>query len=680
MREELIGQLTAALDGAGEYYAAAYFSALGKPEPLRFAAGLERLFEKVRLPQYRGELLYPVNCRAFYGKRGFLYHDYSYPFAYDEGALERLGLEPSAERFLREYCRAKYKGGEAIADRHAIAGRGFTHFVPDFGGILAHGWDALSGRIAGTDDYAQALRIVHRAVGRLHARILAYLEGELRTQGGENLERLVLAYRQVPARPARNFFEAVLCINFIWQLDGCDSFGRFDELAGSYYRGEPYAEALIRELFVSADTVTGWNLALGGSALTETCIRAVKGLSKPNLAFLYGKRTEGALDTALEALGGGGGLPALYNENAYVEGLIGLGVREADARTFAFGGCSELMIPGKSCVGSISGGINLIAVLDETIARLRGTDPDFGQLLAAYRAAIGAEVAQLAREVNEDDARKKGQVFQLVRSLLCEGCAENADFFAGGATYNFSVLNVCGLANAADSLYALERAVFTEKAVSFDEAAALCAADFEGGERYLRCLSGLRFFGNDETRADELAAFVADAAFGAIRAQRLVRGNGAFLPACIMFDCMAREGERTAASPDGRRRGEAVCDSGGAYAGRGVSGPTALLNSVLRLRPARALGTWIVNLRLAPRLVRGERGRRALRALVLSYFGRGGLQLQINTADSDTLRRAMAEPEKYADLIVRVGGYSEYFVRLPRALQENILARSLYGE
>lgn len=555
MREELIGQLTAALDGAGEYYAAGYFSALGKPEPLRFAAGLERLFEKVRLPQYRGELLYPVNCRAFYGKRGFLYHDYSYPFAYDEGALERLGLEPSAERFLREYCRAKYKGGEAIADRHAIAGRGFTHFVPDFGGILAHGWDALSGRIAGTDDYAQALRIVHRAVGRLHARILAYLEGELRTQGGENLERLVLAYRQVPARPARNFFEAVLCINFIWQLDGCDSFGRFDELAGGYYRGEPYAEALIRELFVSADTVTGWNLALGGSALTETCIRAVKGLSKPNLAFLCGERTEGALDTALEALGEGGGLPALYNENAYVEGLIGLGVREADARTFAFGGCSELMIPGKSCVGSISGGINLIAVLDETIARLRGTDPDFGQLLAAYRAA-----------------------------------------------------------------------------------------------------------------------------FGAIRAQKLVRGNGAFLPACIMFDCMAREGERTAASPDGRRRGEAVCDSGGAYAGRGVSGPTALLNSVLRLRPARALGTWIVNLRLAPRLVRGERGRRALRALVLSYFGRGGLQLQINTADSDTLRRAMAEPDKYADLIVRVGGYSEYFVRLPRALQENILARSLYGE
>jgi formate C-acetyltransferase len=118
-----------------------------------------------------------------------------------------------------------------------------------------------------------------------------------------------------------------------------------------------------------------------------------------------------------------------------------------------------------------------------------------------------------------------------------------------------------------------------------------------------------------------------------------------------------------------------VADSAGAHQGRDVHGPTALLRSAAALDHRHAAGTLVVNIRVSRKMLEPE-GREKVKALVRSYFELGGMQLQINVVDQETLRDAMAHPERHGDLIIRVGGYSEYFVRLGEALQRSILLRT----
>ena len=142
-----------------------------------------------------------------------------------------------------------------------------------------------------------------------------------------------------------------------------------------------------------------------------------------------------------------------------------------------------------------------------------------------------------------------------------------------------------------------------------------------------------------------------------------------------MFTTYAAVGQPIGALPDGRLAGEPVADSAGAYQGRDVHGPTALLHSVTQLDQVHAAGTLVVNIRVARRMFEPE-GREKLKALIRGYFEMGGMQLQVNVVDQEVLRDAMAHPERHQDLIIRVGGYSEYFVRLGEALQHSILLRT----
>jgi formate C-acetyltransferase len=146
-----------------------------------------------------------------------------------------------------------------------------------------------------------------------------------------------------------------------------------------------------------------------------------------------------------------------------------------------------------------------------------------------------------------------------------------------------------------------------------------------------------------------------------------------------MFVTYGSAGLPVGALPDGRRAGEPLADSAGPCPGRDTHGPTAMLRSVARLSQGLAPGTLVVNMRLMPRMFATEESRAKLRDLVRTYFGLGGMQIQINVVDQEVLREAMAHPERYGDLIVRIGGYSEYFNRLDRELQATILQRVEHG-
>jgi len=156
---------------------------------------------------------------------------------------------------------------------------------------------------------------------------------------------------------------------------------------------------------------------------------------------------------------------------------------------------------------------------------------------------------------------------------------------------------------------------------------------------------------------------------------RDARGGG-FRAHLLSFVLCVGFGQNTAASPDGRQAYEPLANSMAAQQGMATAGPTALLRSAARLEPGRAAAGTSLMLDLHPSAIAGADRGAALAALVEAFFRMGGGHLQFNIVGPETLREAQREPEKYRGLVVRVSGYSAYFVGLDRAMQEHIIARA----
>jgi formate C-acetyltransferase len=233
---------------------------------------------------------------------------------------------------------------------------------------------------------------------------------------------------------------------------------------------------------------------------------------------------------------------------------------------------------------------------------------------------------------------------------------------------------VAGLANVADSLVALKELVFDGGGVSASAYWEALAANYEGHAVLRQRIARCPRYGNDDARADGMARRVAELVFSELRRYAPWRG-GRFVPACLMFVTYVGAGMPVMATPDGRLAGQPIADSIGPVAGRDQGGPTALMRSVASIPQHLAPGTLVTNLRFAPAMFTRE-NRPRLIELIRTYFCLGGLQLQITVVDQETLERAVADPEAYGDLIVRIGGYSEYWRNLDDALRRSVLERT----
>jgi formate C-acetyltransferase len=251
---------------------------------------------------------------------------------------------------------------------------------------------------------------------------------------------------------------------------------------------------------------------------------------------------------------------------------------------------------------------------------------------------------------------------------MIDDCIDRGlDFNAGGARHCWSVVNVAGLINAIDSLLAVRELVYREKAFSPGEFAELL--ENEDGALYRR-LQACPCYGADDPDADALAAQAACDIWESFDGKTPWLG-GAFLPSSIQFATYADAGRDVGPTPDGRKRGDPLCDSVSAIRGRDAGGPTAMLASAARLHLDKALGTPVTNLRLSR-----EHVGKALKPLVQGYFRQGGMQLQITCASKADMLEALARPQEHKSLIVRIGGYSEYFNNLSPELKQTVIDRT----
>lgn len=698
-----------------EFFAAGFLEDPDASPMCRWSRAVRRRLEQRSLSPYEGTLLYPAGpVRRGHEDRA-LAPSYSFTWQFNEGALEELlGAATEEQRTallaVRECMRELAAKIGGVRTTHTFGGGGYTHSVPNYGRVVREGLSEHQRRVedglvrsreaqdAERIDFYLALSDVLTGISAWHERVLAYLREQL--DGGaephQNIKQLVEAYERVPFQPARTFFEALVAYNFVFYLDDCDNPGRVDEELRSYYLPDleqarmTHGEAvkLIRALWENCDANGGWSAGIGGttpdgkpgySDLTVVCLEAAQSIRRPNLQLhIRRDMPDECWEACIDTLATGCGLPALYNEEEFLRSLreAHLGVAERDLGMHNGGGCTETMIHGCSNVGSLDAGINLPLILVDTLKSHLPVAKTFDQLVMAYKRDVAGVVAEIADGVSANQEAKARLRPQPMRTLLIDDCIDNGrEFNAGGARYNWSVINVAGLANVIDSLAAVREVVFENGEKAGAELVEILARDFEGEEAFRRRLEQCPRFGNDRPEADAIAGEISEFVFREFLKYAPWRG-GKFLASCLMFTTYAAAGQPVGATPDGRLAGSPLADSAGAMQGRDCTGPTALVKSVTKIPHYLAPGTLVVNSRFGKEFFSTPAGRQRLRELVRTYFDLGGMQIQINVVDQDLLRRALAHPEEHADLIVRVGGFSEYFNRLSPELRETILERT----
>lgn len=719
----------------GEWAALGFYEGLELPHPRAYGLAFRRLYENqpVRVPDDR--LLIP--CEPFFEARNMDSHgewtgsSFICNFNHNSGLDTRPAIAEEKKKRFPQHAAFIDTLLADLRPRLPHFG-GYTHSNPDIRRVVSEGVDAMEAEldrelaaVQAQADEATALHLLlalkdyTTGVRCYYQRTLAALRAARDLATGarhDDLTTIVTAFEGCFLCPSQTFVQGLLAVNLTWMLDGCDSIGRVDQALGDLFERDieagtldlRLARRLIDELWRNFERFNGWNLQIGGrradgsdgcNALTREFVLACgrNRFRRPNVAFRVTRDTpDNLLSEALKALAEGSGRPALYNDDLYIETLLSLdlGLTPADATEIGFGGCTETMIAGLSNCGSLEGTINLAKALE--LALHNGVDPntgnqagpatgrfedlgDFKAFMEAVKAQIRDQTTRFANSANTALQRRfrEGDP-KLYRTFFTRDCVRNhRSFEAGGARYNWSVVTYQGIANLIDGVAAVKHCVFERGEVAKEALLPALKADFAGYEQVLGPLQAAPKFGNDDPSVDRVGAAIMDFACRELLGHRTVRG-GRFLPSCIVFATYAQAGEAVGATPDGRRAGTPLNDSVGAVAGRDTHGPTALLNSVSALPMHLAAGTPVLNLRFQKETLQRADGRRAVGALIRAFFGRGGMQIQLSVISRADMLAAQATPEQHRDLLVRIGGYSEYFTRLSPALQNSVIARTEY--
>ncbi|MBW1899910.1 MAG: formate acetyltransferase, partial [Deltaproteobacteria bacterium] len=245
--------------------------------------------------------------------------------------------------------------------------------------------------------------------------------------------------------------------------------------------------------------------------------------------------------------------------------------------------------------------------------------------------------------------------------------------------YDMTSIQVAGLADTGDALYAIDELVFKQQRFSLEELVQILKNNYKGNH-VLRQELIHRFskFGNGITAVDRMTQLAADTFADAVIAHRNSRG-GRYIPGIYSMTCHIGFGKRTGALPNGRSAGQRLSNGLSPADGADRRGPTAILNSAASLDSKKWGNCCALNLKFDHKTVQGKTGRRILTSLFQAYFQQGGMQVQANVLDADRLRAAQKNPTGFPGIVVRVAGYCAYFNDLQPAVQDEIIERTAHG-
>jgi formate C-acetyltransferase len=402
------------------------------------------------------------------------------------------------------------------------------------------------------------------------------------------------------------------------------------------------------------------------------------------------KNPDRFLKRALKIVKTGFGQPSIFNTDAIVQELVGQGKSVEDARNGGCSGCVEAGAFGTEAY-ILTGYFNLPKILEVTLNN--GVDPrsgkqiglptgdplsfsSFEELMEAYTKQVRHFVNIKIEGSNIIDRLYARNMPVPFLSLMIDDCiSKGKDYLDGGARYNTNYIQGVGLGSITDSLSALKYHVFDKKTFSLNELLGALKSDFEGcSELRNQLLNHTPKYGNDNDYADDVMREVFDLYYNAVNDRPTSKG-GKFRINLLPTTCHVYFGSVTGALPDGRKVGTPVSEGISPVQSADRNGPTSVLKSAAKIDHIKTGGT-LLNQKFTPDFMATDEGINKVANLVRSYFRMDGHHIQFNVVKAETLRDAKLHPELYRDLIVRVAGYSDYFVDLTEELQDEIIRRT----
>lgn len=480
-----------------------------------------------------------------------------------------------------------------------------------------------------------------------------------------------------------------------------NTLGRFDQYMIPYLQAdldagiltEETAFELLEEYFLSFNIDSdlypgmqqgdnGQSMVLGGitpdgrdgfNLLSRLCLQASLELKliDPKINLRVSKDTPlSVYELGTQLTKQGLGFPQYSNDDVVIKGLIDLGYAPEDARNYAVAACWEFIIPGKGMEIPNIDALCFATEMRSAVTESLLDSPDYESLFSKVRDHIQTRVDEMYENT------QSLYIFPApFLSLMMDGCLENGRDISLGGVYNNYGFHGTGLATAADSLAAIRKYVYETKEVTKEELLDAMEHDFAGHDRLLHLL---RYeapkIGNNEALPDEIACSLLDTFSDAVKGRTNERG-GIFRAGTGSAMYYLWYSKDMGATPDGRRAGEGFSCNYSPSLFIHSKGPVSIIKSFTKPNLSRVINGGPLTIELHDTLFRGEESITKVAALVKSYIDLGGHQMQINAVNRDTMLDAQKHPENYHNLIVRVWGWSGYFVELDKEYQDHIIKR-----
>lgn len=584
----------------------------------------------------------------------------------------------------------------------------------------------------------QSLEAVCRLAKRYQSFLSEKAAGEECDTRRQELEQMAALFKKAPYEPCTHFYEAVQCMWFLQfcfrAVDDISLTGRFDNYMYPFYKKDiesgyitkEFAFEIIEQLYFKHNEIYDtWPgaIMIGGvdregnpvcNELTYLCLEAIEttGLVNPAVSVCYTEdMPEHLLDKCVDLIAKGYTRPAIFNDKIIQKGLVDAGVSVEDAGYYVHSACVEITPVAASDIMVATPYINLCRVFDYILQEKN--EPYAIGTIPGVRVGWGGfgPIHYLAQEVPVDleelDTFKKylkltkqvitatlqagvDAAYELTEkraayhasplaSALLNDCLERGlDCGNGGAKYDYIYPCFPGFINLIDGLAAIRQVVYEEKRLTLKELAVQCKNNFPDQDLRTYLMDKCPKFGNDEQSVDALGKELYDYIYSEL--QRMSKpGKRKIYPSYFAWKAHGIMGAATMATPDGRRAGEALSEHLGAVQGQDKKGPVAVVNSVAGLDQSVGIGGIATNFKFSRIFMDQPQSRMALKNLIRCFMELGCFEIQINVIGKEELMAAQKHPEKYRTLMVRVAGFSEYFVNLQKNVQDEVIKRTEHG-
>ncbi|MHA1482469.1 MAG: trans-4-hydroxy-L-proline dehydratase [Candidatus Heimdallarchaeaceae archaeon] len=569
---------------------------------------------------------------------------------------------------------------------------------------------------------------------RYAEKLLELVKNETNPKRKEELEKMAEICDYVPGHAPRTFHEALqhywfVHLGVITELNTWDSFnpGRLDQHLHPYYQKEIAEGTLTREhtkellqafwikfnnqpappkVGVTAEesnTYTDFCLInLGGlnengsdgvnelSYMILDVIEEMRILQPSSMVQISSKTPDRFLKRTLRIVRTGFGQPSIFNADEIIQEMLRTGKSVMDARNGGSSGCVETGAFGKENY-ILSGYFNLTKILEITLNNgldprtgikigLETDDPttftSFEELFEAFRRQLHYFIDIKIKGNNIIERLWAKHLPSPFLSIIVDDCImKGKDYNNGGARYNSTYIQGVGLGIITDIFSSIKYNIFDKKICTMQEMLEALKANFDGYETLRqKLIYDTPKYGNDDDYADVITQEIFEVYFQAVDGRPNTKGGQHrinLLPTTVHVYF----GRVIGATPDGRRAYEPLSEGISPVQGADTKGPTAVIRSAAKIDHVRTGGT-LLNQKFSPKFLEDEEGITKVAHLIRAYFKMGGHHIQFNVVTTDTLRKAQKNPEKYRDLIVRVAGYSDYFINLGLELQEEIIRRT----